>query len=217
MSAFIGVKALLGDLIPIAVSLHYPDSSICVLKGDINVLKRDFPQTYSNLTSCKHNKDNRTFIEYGQDLVASWIYEDYLIEQLTQHGLSIERAGADKNREILAKTNVSSTSDCLVKYNNCSRKLEIMNDYKGYWTKYGSVDLRDDKFEKLRNENAIFLGTAPIDKKYIFLDFSKQIDAEYISSHRPYGGKPAYKIKGIKKLLKDLDYQEIVKDIKGAM
>ena len=78
MSAFIGVKALLGDLIPIAVSLHYPDSSICVLKGDINVLKRDFPQTYSNLTSCNHNKDNRTFIEYGQDLVASWIYEDYL-------------------------------------------------------------------------------------------------------------------------------------------
>lgn len=215
MGAFTGVTALLGDLTSIAVSLGYPDSSICVLKGDIELLKKEFPQTYSNLISCRHNRDHRTPIEYGQDLVASWIYEDYLIEQLSRCGLSIVRAGADKNREILANTKVSSASDCQISFNGCSRKLEIMNDYKGYWSKYGNIDLRDDKFEKLCKENSIFLGTAPQDNKYIIIDFTKPINAEYIPSHFPYGGKPAYKINGIGKSLKDLNYQEIVKDIKG--
>lgn len=46
MGAFEGMTALLGDLVHVARSLGYPESTVCVLKGDANVLKRDFPTTY---------------------------------------------------------------------------------------------------------------------------------------------------------------------------
>ena len=102
MGAFAGMTELLGDLVPVAASLGYPDSSICVLKGDIDLLAAEFPQTHANLMSCGYHKDGRTPIEYGQDLVASWIYEDSLMAELTKKGLQITGAGADKKREILA-------------------------------------------------------------------------------------------------------------------
>lgn len=127
---------LLGDLVPVATSLGYPESSICVLEGDIDLLAAKFPQTHANLMSCRHNRDSRTPIEYGQDLVASWIYEDTLMAELNNCGLEIVGAGADRNREILATAKVSAASDCCVSSGGSSRKLEIMNDYKGYWSKY---------------------------------------------------------------------------------
>ncbi len=81
--------------------------------------------------SCGYHRDGRSPIEYGQDLVASWIYEDTLIAELAKKGLQITGAGADKNREILGQANVTTESDCSVSSGNSSRKLEIMNDYKG--------------------------------------------------------------------------------------
>ena len=217
MGAYTGMKALLGDLIPIAANLQYPDSSICILEGDIDSLQRNFPQTYSNLLSCRHNRDNRSPIKYGQDLVASWIYEDYLIGELSKCGLSIERAGTDWKREVLANRNVSSASDCLVKLGNRTRKLEIMNDYKGYWHRYGRIDLRDDKYEKLVRENAIFIGVSLPESEFIILDFSKKTNAIYIASHISYGGKPAYQIKIDENRLKKASLQDMAETIKGIL
>ena len=67
----------------VATSLGYPESSICVFKGDIDLFAAEFPQTHANLMSCRHNRDNRTPIEYGLDLVASRIYEGGLMAELT--------------------------------------------------------------------------------------------------------------------------------------
>ena len=106
--------------------------------------------------SYRHNRDNRTPIEYGQDLVASWIYEDSLMAELKKCGLEIECASADKNREILTTAKVSAASDFRVGAGGSYRKLEIMNEYKGYWSKYRRIDLRDDKFNKPNNEDTIF-------------------------------------------------------------
>lgn len=213
MGAFVGMTALLGNLVPIAERLGYPESSICVLKGDIDVLEKEFPKTYSNLMGCNHNRDNRAPIQYGKDLVASWIYEDFLMEQLQLVGITIEGAGADKNREILAHAKVSAASDCLVTYNGKSRKLEIMNDYKGYWAKNRCLDLRDAKYNKLSNENSIFLGVAPLHKKYVLLDFSENVDATFIPHHPPYGFKPVYQVPISQDALKELDFTEIAQEV----
>lgn len=213
MGAFVGMTALLGNLVPIAERLGYLESSICVLKGDIDVLEKEFPKTYSNLMGCNHNRDNRAPIQYGKDLVASWIYEDFLMEQLQLVGITIEGAGADKNREILAHAKVSAASDCLVIYNGKSRKLEIMNDYKGYWAKNRCLDLRDAKYNKLSNENSIFLGVAPLHKKYVLLDFSENVEATFIPHHPPYGFKPVYQVPISQDALKELDFTEITQEV----
>lgn len=217
MGAFTGMTELLGDLVPVATSLGYPESSICVLEGNIDLLAAKFPQTHANLMSCRHNRDSRTPIEYGQDLVASWIYEDTLMAELNNCGLEIVGAGADRNREILATAKVSAASDCCVSSGGSSRKLEIMNDYKGYWSKYRRIDLRDDKFNKLGRENSIFLGVAPQEKKYVIIDFANNVNAKYIPSHFPYGYKPAYQIAITQEQLKDLDFKAIAQEIASLL
>ena len=213
MGAFAGMTELLGDLVPVAASLGYPDSSICVLKGDIELLAAEYPETHKNLMSCGYHKDGRTPIEYGQDLVASWIYEDSLMAELTKKGLQITGAGADKKREILARANVTTESDCCVSSGNTSRKLEIMNDYKGYWSTRHKCHLRDEKYTRMTRENAIFLGVAPLDKKYFIADFANPVEAKYIPYHRPYYGKPAYEISVSQDRLKELDFNTIAQEI----
>lgn len=178
-----------------AVELGYSDANLCVLDGDIELLKQQHPSYFSNLLSCVHNKDGRSLIEYARDLVASWIFEDTLIQMLNLAGLKTSLSGTDQNREILATTKVSSCSDCLISNESKSRHLEIMSDYTGWWERTGHLELRDAKFNKLVHEKALFLGVCTESRKYILLDFAIPVDATYIASHRPYGGKPAYSIK----------------------
>jgi hypothetical protein len=44
-------------------------------------------------------------MQYAMDLAASWVMEDYIIEQLKNNGLSVSRAGEDKGRIVLAGKN----------------------------------------------------------------------------------------------------------------
>lgn len=217
MAAYDEMKSLFGDLVAIAEELGYPASSVCLLSGDEAKLASEFPETYNNLQSCRHNRDARTPMEYGQDLVASWIAEDYLMKSLTDAGLTIEGAGADKNREVLATTKVSSESDCMVSFNGRSRLLEIMNDYKGYWPRYHKVDLRDAKFQKMDKAKSLFLGISTKTKQYILLDFADGITAKFIPRHMPYGFKPAYQIAITENQLIDLDFVNLANEIKSKI
>ena len=177
-----------------ARAMGYSEDNILILLGDTASLQRQFPQTHQNLMSCSHHRDRRTPIEYGQDLVASWLFEDSLVQSLSNCGLKVSLSGADCNREILSNTNVSSNSDCLVTLNGVSVQLEIMCDYTGYWERTGRIDLRDSKYQKLCNTRSLFLGISTHTTSYILLDFGGNVPANYIPSHRPYGGKPAYSV-----------------------
>lgn len=66
-----------------AKDLNYSESNTLILAGDEQTLKTKYPVVYANLLSYGHNKDGRTYMEYAQDLVASWIFEDDLMAQLT--------------------------------------------------------------------------------------------------------------------------------------
>lgn len=217
MGAYSGMSQLLGDLVPIAKSLNYPESSITVLKGDMLELQTKHPQTYNNLLSCRHNRDRRTPLEYGQDLVASWLFEDYLMKELSDAGLAISGAGADKNREILPNVKVSSSSDCEVTYKGVTRGLEIMNDYTGWWKKTHHIDLRDQKYSKIVRTNSLFLGVSNSDNTYVLIDKMATFPSKFIPAHAPYGFKPAYQLTITDEDLKPLDFSTIATQIKGYL
>lgn len=213
MGAYQHMVGLYPDLIEKAKLFNYPASSICILEGDENKLQRCFPEAYNNLNSCKHHRDNRSAMEYGKDLVASWLFEDYLMENLQEAGINIKGAGADKNREVLSNAKVSASSDCLVSYNGKQRMLELMSDYTGYWARYHKMELRDSKFIKMKESNSLFLGVSTVDNKYILLDMSGEYDFSFIPSYFLYGGKPAYSIKLPVEAMKPLDFSKLASDI----
>jgi len=217
MGAYSGMSQLLGDLVPIAKKLNYPESSIAVLKGDMQELQDKHPQTYSNLLSCRHNRDRRSPLEYGQDLVASWLFEDYLMKELSEAGLSISGAGADKNREILPNVKVSSSSDCEVTYKGKSKGLEIMNDYTGWWRKTHHIDLRDQKYSKIVRTESMFLGVSNSDNTYVLIKKMANFPSKFIQAHAPYGFKPAYQLTITDEDLKPLDFKAIATQIKGYL
>lgn len=200
-----------------AAELGYSQANMCVLQGDLQSLENNFPECFRNLQSCLHNKDSRSLLEYARDLVASWIFEDTIVQKLIAAGLSTSLSGTDQNREILATTKVSACSDCAIAFNGKRRHLEIMSDYTGWWESTGHMELRDAKFTKLSRERALFLGICTVSQKYILLDFAGRINARYIPSHRPYGGKPAYSINIERAALKKFLMPPLVEELKAAL
>ena len=218
MGAFTELSKLFkGGLVHQAMRHHYSESNICILEGNEERLRNSFPEVYSNLVSCRHNRDMRTPMEYAQDLVASWLFEDLIIEALQRGGIEITHAGSDKNREILAHGNVSASSDGLVSWNGRTILLEIMTDYKGYWTRYKQIDLRDDKYNKMKNSNSLFLGVSTKEEKFILLNFAKEINAKYSPAHRAYGFKPVYSILITPSMLKPFSSKVLIEEIKNEM
>lgn len=86
-------------MINIAKKMGYSEENIIILENNEEKLKRDYEDVYNNLKSCRHNRDGRTEMEYAQDLVCSWIFEDYLIYNLKLSGLNVELSGADFERK----------------------------------------------------------------------------------------------------------------------
>ena len=200
-----------------AKELNYSDANVLILLGDEEALKSKYPDVYANLLTCKHNKDSRTYIKYAQDLVASWVFEDDLMSQLAAGGLIIQGAGADKERKILSRAKVSAGSDFLVSWQGKQVLLELMSDYSGYWKRNGYLDLRDSKYNKLKNSSSLFLGISTQDQKFLFLDFSTDIDATFVEHHPPYGFKPAYQVHFDRENLLPFDVKRLVEVIKSAM
>lgn len=195
MGAFLGASNFFDrPLIDIAINLGYSDANICVLQGDIHKLRSEQPQTYNNLMSCRHHADGRSAIEYGQDLVASWIVEDTFLAALNQEDLTARLDGADQYREILANVSTSTSSDFEVSFDGKTRKLELMNDYTGFWARNHVIHLRDNKFLQMKREHSLFLAVSMITREFMIFDFARDVQYRYIPYHRPYGGKPAYAI-----------------------
>lgn len=215
MGAFVGAQEFFKfPIVEVATRLGYSQDNLLILKGDIQSLQRSFPETYNNIMSCRHHRDARTPLEYAQDLVASWLVEDSFLEVLNSDNLRAVLDGADHDRKILANVKTSASSDFIVSYNGKSRKLELMNDYKGHWKRTGQLDLRDSKYRSLTEERSLFLAVSITTKDFALFDFEKEINAKYIPSHYPYGGKPAYEIKITGEMMKPATSHNITEAIK---
>ena len=199
-----------------AIDLGYHDSNILTLKGNINTLQNRHLNIYRNLISCQHHSDRRSPIEYGQDLIASWIFEDYFIKNIQNSELEIKLAGADQTRLILPNQKTSTSSDYIITTTSGTHIfMELVNDYTGFWYKYQKLHLRDNKYQELHNRHSLLLAIALTSnaQKYTIFDFRKEIHAKKILSHKPYGGKPAYELSISQELLYDFSFENVRKSL----
>lgn len=197
MSAYSGVQDCFNrPLADVARSLGYSEANIVILEGDEIKFRTAFPDVYNNLLSCRHHADARTPFQYGQDLVASWLFEDTFLAALKKApSFHVELDGADKRREILPSVRTSAASDyCVSTHDGNTRKLELMCDYTGFWARTGKLHLRDDKYKKMQASGSLFVAVSVTSKEFAIYDFLSNVSATYIPSHRLYGGKPAYEL-----------------------
>jgi hypothetical protein len=221
MGAFAGLSNYLDrPLSQYAKEYGYDVDNIAILEGDEQRLRREFPETYNNLLSCRHHKDNRTLMEYGQDLVASWIFEDYFLDEMQNASFSIGLSGADRNRKILSNTRTSSASDYIVSApNGFCIKIELVNDYTGFWYKNQKLHLRDNKYNQLARQKSLLLAIALSTdiRQFALFDFRYDIPAKYIESHYPYGGKPAYELSISRDMLNSFSIDNVKAAINASL
>lgn len=214
MGAYLGAKNFFNiSLEDVARKLGYSDENILILSGNEEELRRNYNDTYQNILSCDHHSDTRTPFKYAQDLVASWLIEDSFLDVFNRCGLYTSLDGADCTRHILSCSKTSTSSDYSVCYDNMTRKIELMNDYTGFWAKNRKLHLRDNKYKNLQKEHAILLAISMTTKEFALFDFKDEIKAKYIPSHRPYGYKPAYEISISDDMMYNATGENIVNEI----
>ena len=181
-------------------SISKKEAFISLMKLNPSIELIGYLKTKTNLS---HFKDKRTNIEYAIDLVLGWLSEDSIIYHLKKRGIKCNLDGRDKYREFLSAREISTQPDITIEANKEIIPLEIMNDWNDYWIKRNMIDLRDNKYHKLKQEKALFLGVAPNSAKGIFLDFSHNLSFE--ERYNPAYGKKSYTLKNIKNKLKDIN------------
>jgi len=201
------------DLADVAKDYNYSQSNIYILENNFEKLQVKYSDVWKSLQSCKHQRDKRTIEEYAKDLVSSWVYEDTILIYLKDN-FEIELYGADRERNVLPSSKVSTDSDFCIKKNDELINVELVNSYTNYWKAYQRIDLRDNKFETLKKKQTLLICIDIFNKEFYFVDLKKSNEnIKYIPYHEPYG-KPAYQILldntnvfsfSIKNLIKELN------------
>jgi len=128
-------------------------------------LKQEDRSKLSVLEDLDHLKDERSNYEYALDLIMGWMIEDLIIDLINQETL---HASADKDREFLE--NPEADADLEIDLENNSIPLEIVNDYTGFWkNKRELSNLRDSKFQNLKEEDALILGIDMENRKILLI------------------------------------------------
>ena len=181
------------DLIRLATEYGYSQDNIYILQGNENALRAEYPQTYSNLQSCKHQSDTRNIMDYGKDVVSSWILEDYLAKTLSNDAFTVTLAGADSERRILPNTEVGSQDDYIIEFadNRPSIRMELINDHGTFWENYKKMHLRDEKHAHMRNNQSYVFALALPSKTFAIFHIDAIASVKHIASHKPYGYKSA--------------------------
>lgn len=184
------------NLSELAARLGYGQDNLYVLSGDEQNLRQSFPEIYNNILSCVKNMDKRGPMEYAQDVVASWLFEDYLVAKFRSLGRTLKLVGGDRERKLLPHSKVSSNSDCVYNPTGDKKlKVEIMNSYTKFWKDRKCLHLRNDKYAQLCKEKGVLLCVDASDRTFAVIDFTKEEpSAKLILEHKQYGGKPAYEL-----------------------
>lgn len=180
-----------------AEKLNFGPVNLAILAGNMEYVKVNAPATYQNVMSCSHQADARSPFVYVRDIVASWVYEEYVRDVLTARcGFDVELAGADKDRTILPTSKVSNSADFIWhRADGPDRSIELVCDYGGFWSQKCVMHLRDNKYIHLKESGSILMGIDSKNRMVYLIDFANnKIHAQYLLSHHAYGDKPAYAI-----------------------
>jgi len=178
------------------------DAILCVniLNNTISVENQNYLNEKLNLS---HLRDRRTPVEYACDLILGWVIEDGIVDILNSLKIKSELNSADRNRKFLKKP--KSSSDLKIKnHQGKTILIELVKDYTSYWSRNGSIELRDNKYNNLKNENSILLGIDFKNNEFFIMKID-EIEATFIPFHYPFR-KPAYSIEIKKDDFHDLNH-----------
>lgn len=200
MNAFMELKKFFKtDLINFAKQLNYSQFNVELLSENknecekkINLFNIDGVQL-KNILSCSQQKDGRSPLDFAKDIVANWIFEDYLIDYIKNDKFKIIAYGVDKERNFLHTMKIKYDSDYKIKYKEKTFLMELSVNYLGYWQRENKLHLRCKKYDYLKRSNSLFLGIDMQNKKFILMDFATNFNSIYIEPHPPWQ-KPAYEI-----------------------
>jgi hypothetical protein len=187
-----------------------PEKSTCftqIINKDLNESVYNYLNEKCNLA---HFRDARQPYEYGIDLVLGWLIEDAVLALLKEKGKKAILSGNDRYREFLSQQKISTQPDIKLRFNSGDRLLEIFSDWTSTWHNKNHADLRDNKYMKVKREEAVMLGIAPITSEGFLIDFSEDEEAfeqNYVAAYRKMG----YTFKGIRNILRPLE--EVIEDL----
>jgi len=194
MNAYKGIADFFKDnLFDKAKEYQYSESNIFILQNNFVGLASKHGQQYRNIVHCTNQMDGREPLEYARDIVATWIFEDYMLEVLQNDYFEIKLGGADKVREFLPNEKVKYDSDFIIVHKDKRYKLELVTNYTDFWDRQKKIHLRCKKYDSLIKEKAILLGIGLTSKNFLTIDFENPPKAKYISQHK-YTKKPAQEI-----------------------
>lgn len=160
-------------IISLMKRFDYSDENFAIMAGDKKWLKENNPDFFRPSRFAIERKDSRTVLQYAQDLVANWLYED-IVEKIisVDKEIHISKNGVDKNRQFLVK-DVTYATDFVIEKEGEQRPLELTMDYNGYLERRGFFHLRESKYQYLERENALLLIIDTCNNLCVVMDFKK--------------------------------------------
>lgn len=168
---------------------------LCINLLNNTLREEDKDYLKSNLGNLSHLMDLRNPNTYALELILGWVIEDAILWIFTKDlNLNCTLGSADRKREFL--DNPKASSDLRIIINSHELFLEIISDYTGYWNKTNKIDLRDNKYNNLKNEDGIIFGIDLLNRKFLIfkVNLIDETKVRYTKEYRPFGNKAAYSI-----------------------
>jgi hypothetical protein len=176
-----------------------------LLLNKTNTQEYDYINKVCNLP----HRDNRTPTEYATELVITWLMEDITSLILTDNQIRNRINGADKGRNFLPPHQIDEQTDLQIKQNGETRNLETIYDHTGHWDRTQQIDLRLNKHNNLKKQDALLLGINPRALTAVLIDYRNPIESH--QRENPTYGKVVNTIT-ITRQIKPL--QEIIQQLK---
>jgi hypothetical protein len=176
-----------------------------LLLNKTNTQEYDYINKVCNLP----HRDNRTPTEYATELVITWLMEDITSLILTDNQIRNRINGADKERNFLPPHQIDEQTDLQIKQNGETRNLETIYDHTGHWDRTQQIDLRLNKHNNLKKQDALLLGINPRALTAVLIDYRNPIESH--QRENPTYGKVVNTIT-ITRQIKPL--QEIIQQLK---
>jgi hypothetical protein len=144
-----------------------------LLLNKTNTQEYDYINKVCNLP----HRDNRTPTEYATELVITWLMEDITSLILTDNQIRNRINGADKERNFLPPHQIDEQTDLQIKQNGETRNLETIYDHTGHWDRTQQIDLRLNKHNNLKKQDALLLGINPRALTAVLIDYRNPIES----------------------------------------
>jgi hypothetical protein len=167
-----------------AVNLEVSEETVSILEANCNI---------------PFAKDGRSSAEYGLSLIYGWLIEDIIVKWLSDNNLTVNKIGADSQRQFLKAKSITTDLDIEVinPATGKSEKFDIYNDSRDYWVKNNKMDIRENKWNALVKHSAAMLCISSAG--FAIIDTTS---SHTMAQNPLWGGKMAATIQGVKDSLK---------------